>query len=94
MLTRKLANNFPLHLHLYRIAIKDWYGPGKDLKVVAPIDDIFRKSITSSGFDPTSLHCLQSNGEIFVPNSVKFNKAIRNNEDAFLLMEKEEGFDR
>jgi 23S rRNA-/tRNA-specific pseudouridylate synthase len=42
-LTKPMEKSLPLHLHLYRVAIKNWYGPGNDLRVVAPIDHIWRK---------------------------------------------------
>jgi hypothetical protein len=94
LLTKKLWTTCPLHLHLYRIAIKDWYGPGKDLKVVAPIDSRWRRSLDSSGFGTLLLSALESNGDIVVPNGIiKPSRPVQNSDDMFLLKEKEEGFD-
>jgi 23S rRNA pseudouridine955/2504/2580 synthase len=42
----------PLHLHSYRIVIKDWYGEGKDLSVHAPLKQPWKKTLMSSGIDP------------------------------------------
>ncbi len=39
----------PLHLHLYRLVIKNWFGEGNDLKVVSPLPDYWRKTLLSSG---------------------------------------------
>lgn len=92
-LTRKDAENLPLHLHLYRICIRDWYGPEKHLKVVAPICDMWRKSLKSVGFDPLLLPLLQANGDIVVPRVRKSAQSNYQSEDALLLKEKEMGFD-
>ena len=39
----------PLHLHFWRATIPHWFGEGKHLDVVAPLPEIWKKSITSTG---------------------------------------------
>jgi hypothetical protein len=52
----------PLHLHLRRIVITNWFGLGKDLTVGAELPTFWRKSIMSSG------HCFEDANRALKPN--------------------------
>jgi hypothetical protein len=41
------------------MVLKDWYGPGKDLKLKSSFPSFWEKSLKSSGFDKTLIQCCE-----------------------------------
>ncbi|KAJ3321790.1 hypothetical protein HDV06_003939 [Boothiomyces sp. JEL0866] len=79
----------PLHLHMHSIKINNWYGEGNHLLVHAPLPSFWRKSLMSSGHDP-SLVKNAIEDEVKLPT--KGPKVLE--KEAVILLEQEEGFDK
>ncbi|KAJ3276964.1 hypothetical protein HDV01_000016 [Terramyces sp. JEL0728] len=79
----------PLHLHMHSLKIDSWYAEGKPLLVHAPLPSYWRKSLMSSGHDPSLVQSALQD-DVVLPAKPK--KVIE--EDAIILLEKEEGIDK
>jgi hypothetical protein len=56
-----------MHLHFHTLTIKDWYGPGKDLKLSVEPGEFWKKTLMSSGIDPSLIALCKNDGPIQVP---------------------------